>query len=245
MRQTLLITLLCLLPTVTYAGPGDSNAESGNFDYYAFEQSWSPEYCHGNNKARNSKQCRNIDGSWRSWNLTVHGLWPNYDRGNRKRPKGKLWPQYCKDSPACPNGSACDLKRGGLPAGLVQQYDRYTPSRKLQNHEWRKHGTCSGLSQAAYIRETLKTAAQLPTADVISLAAGNSSGADYQALIKAYGGPQQVGIRCRRKGGHQYLSAVFTCWKREADGKVGARMACPKATLKSKKCKKDQPVLVR
>lgn len=56
-----------------------SNPPAGNFDYYLFTLSWSPEYCHGH---PNNPQC---DGSHPGF--VVHGLWPQFNNGG--------WPSSC------------------------------------------------------------------------------------------------------------------------------------------------------
>jgi ribonuclease T2 len=59
----------------------------------------------------------------------VHGLWPQFERG---------YPQDCR-------AGERDVPRG-LSSGLLD----IMPSTGLIRYEWRKHGTCSGLSQADY-----------------------------------------------------------------------------------------------
>ena len=44
-----------------------------------------------------------------------------------------------------------------MPEQLIRNYFDIVPSAGLAGHEWRKHGTCSGLSQEMYFR-TLRRA---------------------------------------------------------------------------------------
>ncbi len=100
------------------------DAVSGaNFDYYVLALSWSPQHCTTPAGRRDAVQC----GGTRRYSFIVHGLWPQFERG---------WPQDC-------GGAA-------LPGKLIQETLDIMPSPKLIRHEWAKHGTCSGLSPAAY-----------------------------------------------------------------------------------------------
>jgi ribonuclease T2 len=58
----------------------------------------------------------------------VHGFWPQYERG---------YPQNCA---------------GGGPVSqeIIQRMLPLMPNAKLIQHEWSKHGTCSGLNQDKY-----------------------------------------------------------------------------------------------
>ena len=60
----------------------------------------------------------------------LHGLWPQYERG---------WPQDCR-SP----------DRGFVPRPVAERMLDIMPSERLVFHEYRKHGTCSGLGVDGY-----------------------------------------------------------------------------------------------
>lgn len=98
----------------------------GRFDYYVLSLSWSPEYCASPAGARNSQQC----GEGRRYGFVVHGLWPQYERG---------WPQDCV--PAAP-----------IDRAIVTRMLPLMPAEKLIEHQWRKHGSCSGLDPSAYFQ---------------------------------------------------------------------------------------------
>ncbi len=57
--------------------------------------------------------------------FVLHGLWPQYERG---------WPQDCRSS-----------DRGFVPRPVASRMLDIMPSERLVFHEYRKHGTCSGL----------------------------------------------------------------------------------------------------
>ncbi|MDD2867566.1 ribonuclease T2 [Neomegalonema sp.] len=104
-----------------------SRREGANapFDYYVLALSWSPTYCA--DEARNpdsEPQC----APRRRYGFVVHGLWPQHEKG---------WPEFCGDP-------------GWVKAETLASVDGIVPSRRLATHQWRKHGTCSGLDAEAY-----------------------------------------------------------------------------------------------
>ena len=110
---------------------GDSEAASGTFDYYLLSLSWSPSYCLTHPDDRS--QC-----GGRGYGFVVHGLWPQYAAGG--------YPQNC----ATPNTLTEEARRVG---------NTVYPSPKLVDHEWQRHGTCSGLDAISYFRTADRAAA--------------------------------------------------------------------------------------
>ena len=96
----------------------------GQFDFYVLSLSWSPGFCATGGDDKGRDQCRT--GS--NIGFTVHGLWPQYDRG---------YPSDC-------NGSRSPSRIA------LQATDGVYPDEGLARYEWRKHGTCSGLSAMEY-----------------------------------------------------------------------------------------------
>ena len=97
----------------------------GQFDYYVLALSWSPNWCARKGDARASDQCdTRHDHGW-----ILHGLWPQYHQG---------WPAYCKTAERPPSRS--------MTAAMAD----IAGSAGLAWHQWKKHGTCSGLSAADY-----------------------------------------------------------------------------------------------
>lgn len=102
-------------------------SEPGRFDYYVLALSWSPTYCADRGNSRNDQQC-NPRG--RPYAFVLHGLWPQYERG---------WPNDCRSA-----------DRGWVPGPVADRMLDIMPSKKLIFHEYRKHGTCSGLGVDRY-----------------------------------------------------------------------------------------------
>jgi ribonuclease T2 len=101
--------------------------DSSQFDYYVLALSWSPSYCAGEAGQNDRQQC----APGRRLAFVVHGLWPQ---------RNESWPEYCKS------------REDWIPQGVIDGVVDIMPSKKLIIHEWKKHGTCSGLSQKDYFR---------------------------------------------------------------------------------------------
>jgi len=99
-----------------------------DFSYYVLVLSWSPTHCAGDaGRGRDDDlQCR----SGRPFGFVLHGLWPQNQRG---------YPEHC--STIEPRAVADDV---------MEQALKLSPSALLIQHEWDRHGTCSGLPQEAY-----------------------------------------------------------------------------------------------
>ena len=100
---------------------------SGDFDYFVLSLSWSPSYCAGPEGADDGQQC----APGKRFAFVVHGLWPQYDRG---------WPAFCANSETW------------VPQSIIDSMLDIMPSRKLIIHEWKKHGSCAGVTMANYFR---------------------------------------------------------------------------------------------
>ncbi len=121
------IIALCLIAMLaTFITTGRSKADQpGQFDYYVLSLSWSPNWCLREGDARRSPQCD--AGQGHGWIL--HGLWPQYHNG---------YPAFCQTAHRPPSRRmTSDMADIMGTSGLAW-------------HQWKKHGTCTGLSSAAY-----------------------------------------------------------------------------------------------
>jgi ribonuclease T2 len=103
---------------------------AGQFDYWVLSLSWSPSWCEAEGDNRRAAECA------RPFSFTVHGLWPQYEKG---------YPADCPSTLGFPAKADVD---GVLPI---------MPSPGLVRYEWKKHGTCSGLTPQAYFYTLSKT----------------------------------------------------------------------------------------
>jgi len=116
--------LACLL--VGSATQASVRNTPGVFDYYVLVLSWMPSYCRGEGRARKDGQC----DAQKPRAFLLHGLWPQYEEG---------WPEDC------PIG-----KRAWVPDRVIGEMRDIMPSKNLMIHEYRVHGTCSGLTPSQY-----------------------------------------------------------------------------------------------
>jgi ribonuclease T2 len=96
------------------------------FDGYVLALSWSPTFCATPAGDRERLQC----DAAADHTFIVHGLWPNDDARELSRCRSSERPS-----------------RADIDAILD-----IMPSPGLANHEWRTHGTCTGLSPDEYFR---------------------------------------------------------------------------------------------
>lgn len=100
----------------------------GKFDYYVLALSWSPSFCANEGRAKKSMQCLGT----RPFAFVLHGLWPQYKTG---------WPEHCKTA-AGP----------WVPRQLINSMLDIMPARGLIIHQYKKHGTCSGLDPKRFFQ---------------------------------------------------------------------------------------------
>ncbi len=121
-----LLTAAALLSTPALAQRSDNRP--GDFDYYALVLSWSPTHCAESEGSDDDMQCNRKDG--RRYAFVLHGLWPQYEKG---------WPESCR-TPGRPF----------VPDTTIDRMLDIMPSKSLVIHEFRKHGTCSGMTADQY-----------------------------------------------------------------------------------------------
>ncbi|MEY8829250.1 ribonuclease T [Sedimentitalea sp. XS_ASV28] len=118
----ILLSLLIALWTLPAAAGGD---RTGAFDYYVLSLSWSPNWCALTGDAQRSEQCdARSDHGW-----ILHGLWPQFHRG---------YPSYCQTAERPPSRR--------MTAAMAD----IMGTSGLAWYQWKKHGTCTGLSAEQY-----------------------------------------------------------------------------------------------
>ncbi|MEH3106013.1 MAG: ribonuclease T [Sphingomonas fennica] len=112
---------------------------------YTLAVSWSPHYCRprAGRPTPDSFQCSGDFG------FTLHGLWPDG--------VGQTWPQYCQPAAL-------------VPDRVVRETLCATPDVQLIQHEYAKHGTCMGVSPAAYFSRSTALYRDLRFPDMARLA---------------------------------------------------------------------------
>jgi ribonuclease T2 len=154
----------------------------GVFDYYLFNLSWEPEFCHSPRNA-SSEECRTGGRGF-----IVHGLWPQFTNG---------YPEHCSNLPGLEDPSAMlDLM----------------PTVWLVQHEWSTHGTCSGLAAEDYFGNIRLALASIKIPKQLAQPARGfpiTPSDVKQAFVEANPGlrSEDIGVSC----GHNYLTAVEIC----------------------------------
>lgn len=170
-----------------YRGGGD---RAGEFDFYVLSLSWSPSYCASASRP-DPTQC---DVS-KPFGFVVHGLWPQYERG---------FPSDCRVTGRFPTRAQVDDMLDIMPSpGLIR-------------HQWRKHGTCSGLDPRSYFATIRAAAGKVKTPEGFDAAAGGreASPAEIErAFIDANPGIKPAGIAVQCRSGD--LQEVRICLTRD------------------------------
>jgi ribonuclease T2 len=140
-RLVACLVALFLAVTATATLAQERRDIAGRFDYYQLAMSWSPSYC-AEAGDRDPAQC----GRDRRFAFVAHGLWPQYERG---------WPANC-----------ASVQPPDVPASLKRSMLDIMPSLRLVEHQWDKHGQCSGLTPQAYFGLTRRVFSKvvIPTA---------------------------------------------------------------------------------
>ncbi|OOF69702.1 ribonuclease T2 family protein [Rodentibacter caecimuris] len=120
-------------------------------DYYMLVLSWSPAFCTEQKQkfGKNLPTSAQYQCGLRQFGWVVHGLWPQ----NANARSVTDHPRFCQgDLPS-------------LPKDLITSYLNISPSAKLLQGEWEKHGACAFSSAKAYFdkQQTLFEQLVFPT----------------------------------------------------------------------------------
>jgi len=165
------------------------------FDYLTLSLSWSPTWCASEDGRNDEQQC----AGGRRYAFIVHGLWPQYAQG---------WPENC----------ASDERY--VPHRTIDAMLDIMPSKPLIIHQWRKHGTCSGLSRRRYFSavRALRAMVQVPeryrTPDTLVTTTPQALEADFIAA-NDWLEPSMISVQCGRGGDRARLTGVRICFGRD------------------------------
>lgn len=151
------------LPETGIAGTEHRQTGTEQGGYLLLAISWTPSWCALEGTMRGADRCRT--GAGAGW--LVHGLWPQFENGG--------WPEFCDTDQSAPSRAQT--------AAMID----IMGSDGLALHQWRKHGSCTGLSADAYFDATRAAFASVTIPDAIS-AIGKPmrfSPADLLAMFQA------------------------------------------------------------
>ena len=189
-----LMLLVLLIISFAAACPASSGFAprnvSGDFDFYVLAMSWSPDFCAGQG-GKDYEQC----GPGRNPGFVLHGLWPQYKKG---------FPQNCTSVP--------------FPSSLKREFPGLFPNDRLYAHEWRRHGTCSGLAPREYLfqAEKLKQTAPLPPRYQHLREPVRTTTAAFKKefkMVNANLPDNGMAVFCSGSG--RFLKEVFLCYNRQ------------------------------
>lgn len=169
-----------------------NKSKDGNFDFYVLALSWSPAFCATPEGKKNRQQC----GRESSYGFVVHGLWPQFKNG---------YPEFCDSS----DGSR-------VPENVASNILGVMPSMGLIGHQWRKHGTCTGLSQREYFALTKEAYERIKIPDQyqdLTRSTSLSTKDIEQAFINANAGlkADSIAVSCSQ----QKLQEVRICLSKD------------------------------
>ncbi|MEO0567178.1 MAG: ribonuclease T2 [Pseudomonadota bacterium] len=122
--KSVLATLACMMGLAGGVALAEGE-KAGVFDYYVLALSWSPNWCALEGDAKGAEQC----DAREEFGWVLHGLWPQYHRG---------WPSFCQTVERAPSRR------------MTRDMSDIMGSSGLAWYQWRKHGTCTGLSASQY-----------------------------------------------------------------------------------------------
>lgn len=139
-RAWFAMALCALLAAPSLSTSARAAGEPGDFDYYALVLSWSPSHCATARRQDNGPQC----AGEKPYSFVLHGLWPQFYRS---------YPEFCRTQ-----------KRSWVSNELIAEMMDIMPGKGLIIHQYRKHGSCSGLSPEQYfgISRTLYESIKIP-----------------------------------------------------------------------------------
>lgn len=194
-----------------------------NLGYYLLAFDWIPGFCKSIPDS-NKPECYAPDNYWKN-NLTLHGLWPDYNNGNIKL--------------NCPNNDFSGKYIEEIGMDVMRKYwpnvKLNTRSKKYNNfykHEWQKHGSCTGLDEESYFKAAINTIKKYNTPRIISDNVGKIISTDD--VRNSFSG-KKVALRCYND---QYLTGVYTCWSKK-NGIPQNQIDCNDKVVSEDNCNND------
>ncbi|MDP4077674.1 ribonuclease I [Acidovorax sp. A1169] len=166
---------------------------AGKHDSYVLAVTWQPGFCEHVKYDGTKPECENMaSGRLVVSNLTLHGLWPNRQQcGTRYGACGNSTPDLSEEtvsyiSPWMPN---------------------FFYERVFGTYEWKKHGTCSGMTSDTYFRRAVDSVKVVNESAagryITSNVGGKISKQEFEARLRSETGralaPNAFTLRCTNK----------------------------------------------
>lgn len=167
--------------------------KAGVFDYYVLALSWTPNFCEIEGDAKGRDQCdARHDYGW-----LLHGLWPQFHRG---------WPSYCPTVARPPSRA------------MTRDMADIMGASGLAWHQWKKHGTCTGLQGRDYLRLSRAAYDQVTRPEVfrkLDRAVKLPAAVVEEAFLQDNPGLESDGITITCRDGH--IQEVRICLSKTLD----------------------------
>jgi ribonuclease T2 len=201
------------------------------FGLYVLALTWAPSFCCSH---PNKDECAHLADAFGATHLTLHGLWPNYTDDEAERYRA-TYPQFCGAYEHCKqHDKTCEPDPATIPADMRQLGPGYVGDHEfLADHEWPKHGSCTGLPPAEYFRAALD-AMKAIRGDGTPDALRGAIGSDIALgdLATSFGVPRESVLlscdaQCR-------LQQISFCLGHDATNHPTTPIACPANTTKAR-----------
>ena len=201
---------------------------TSNAILYVYAYSWTPGFCYN----QSYPGCLAPQDYWKN-NFTIHGLWPQYASNNG-------YPSYCINEEFdtyVPDEIGYSTMTEKWPN--VQSSESDADYDSFWDHEWSKHGTCSGLSQLDYFDAALNLTEIITTPDVLQQAVGQNMSAESLRDGMDNGVADSAVLQCDKTQDDGYvLTGVYTCWDQQ-NGFPTNQVTCPDEVVKEDTCYSD------
>ncbi|MDH5543975.1 MAG: hypothetical protein OEZ43_00190 [Gammaproteobacteria bacterium] len=188
-----------------------------SFDYYVLALSWQPAFCEFHPQ---KKECQGSSTDvFSAEQPALHGLWPN----RLNDPKHRY--AYCAGKKA--KGDWCEDKIAVDHAKL----EKYMPgvASCLQNYQWRKHGSCSGLTVQDYFETSITLVQDFATTAIAQEIRRNiGKVVSSELLLQRWNENNKqsdgaIELVCRRHNGKAYLLEVRIALSREIESNASLK----------------------
>jgi ribonuclease T2 len=172
-----------------------AKSKPADFDFYVLNLSWSPDYC-ATDGSNDTQQC----SLGKKLGFVLHGLWPQYNKG---------YPSDCSTAK--------------LPTDVKARFPDLYPNSSLYDHEWNKHGTCSGLTPEGYLslskrlKESVVIPARYKAPEQPVRVTTAQLKKEFVAANPALSG-SSLAVYC--SGSERFLSELYVCFSKEGQPKA-------------------------
>ncbi|MBZ4334114.1 MULTISPECIES: hypothetical protein [unclassified Corallococcus] len=211
----------------------DASAQEGGacatprFGTYLLALTWAPTFCRTH---PDKEECEHLEGTFGATHLTIHGLWPQFNDEEAQQ-LHCTYPAFCGGMCEC-QGSDAPARCFPDPATLPQAMGTYGPgfvtdNYFLANHEWPKHGSCTGMDARSYFQSTIDALQSLPGDQGTPAALANNIGGSValENLRAAFGQSDSVAFACDADCN---LTEVGVCFSVDAQRRPSEPMTCPR-----------------